>query len=105
MSNRDAARAKWRADLHEYGAAALRIGGLNDMADASDAETANLRAYALLMEELAAAKTGGDAEALRAKKLEVNAFRQAARSSNVVRPGAIDNFAEPSDDDLIALGY
>jgi predicted RNA-binding protein with PUA domain len=105
MSIRDAARARWRADLHEYGAAALRIGGLNDMAVANDAEAASLRAYAVLMEELAAAKAAGDPVVLRAKKLEVVAFREARRSSNVIRPVTMDNIAEPSDDDLIALGY
>ena len=105
MSTKDAARARWRADLHEYGAAALRVGGLNDMAAQSDAKAASLREYADLLDDLAAAKEAGDPDELRAVKQQVLAFRQAARSSNDIRPGVMDNFTEPSDDELIALGY
>lgn len=105
MSTRDSARARWRADLHEYGAAALRVGGLTAMADDSDAEAARLRNYADLIDDLAAAKAGTDKVALRNAKQAVLAHRQASRSGNAIRPGIIDNFAEPSDDDLIAMGY
>lgn len=105
MSTTDAARARWRADLHEYGSAALRVGGLEAMAVDSDTEAARLRDYANLLDALAAAKAGGDPEVLRTVKQQILAHRQAARSSNAVRPGVMDNFTEPSDDELIALGY
>lgn len=105
MSTRDAARAKWRADLHEYGSAALRVGGLEAMALDSDAEAARLREYADLLDDLAAAKAGGDPEVLRTVKQQIRAHRQAVRLSNVIRPGVMDNFTEPSDDELIAMGY
>lgn len=105
MSRTDAARARWRADLHEYGAAALRIGALGGLADASDNEAASLRDYATLMDALADAKDAGDETVLRTVKAEVLAFRQAARGSNTIRPGVLDNFVEPSDAELTALGY
>lgn len=105
MSTRDAARARWRADLHEFGAAALTSAGLTSMADESTTQAVALREYATLMDELAAAKAAGDPVALRAKKIEVMAFRAAERTFGSPRPGVLNNFAEPSDDELTALGY
>lgn len=112
MSKTDAARARWRADLHEYGAAALKGAGLEEMAADSTAEVDYLRAYADLMEELSDAK-----EAFYAKKSEasravldnikrrVHDFRVASASTARPTPGVINNISEPSDSELEELGY
>lgn len=113
MSERDARRARWRADLHEYGAAALRSAGLDAMADASDAEIAWGRAYADLLQELGEAKAARAADpgssaallVLQDVKARIVAFRQALRVSDVPRPGIVNNISEPSDAELIELGY
>lgn len=111
MSARDAARARWRADLHEFGAAALDSAGLADMANKSTIQAVSLREYADLMDELAAAKAAYDPEVsasvavLRDVKQRVIAFRAAERTFGGPRIGVIDNIAEPSDDELTALGY
>lgn len=105
MSARDSARARWRADLQDYGAAALRTAGLVDMADKTEKEAAANRAYAALMDELAAAKAEGDPDKLRAVKLRVRAYRETTRSSGPVRIGIVNDFAEPSDAELIEMGY
>ena len=60
MSQSDARRARWRADLNDYGSAALRAAGFTAMADEHAAAAAEQRTYADLMVELAAAKAGND---------------------------------------------
>ena len=105
MSVRDAARAKWRADLHEFGADRLRFAGLADMAEASVAAAASLRAYADLMVELAAAKVDGNPVILKDVKVRVANFRRVSRTGGTPRPGVLDNFEEPSDAELIEMGY
>jgi hypothetical protein len=105
MSERDARRARWRADLHEYGADALASAGLTQMAETSIKSAASLRQYADLMDRLTAAKAGTDKNALREVKIEVIAFRKEQREHGIARPGVLNDFAEPSDDDLIELGY
>lgn len=106
MSVRDAARANWRADLHEFGAAALRSAGLDAMADVSDREVVTQRAYAALMVELAAAKAGDNHAVLRDVKLRVVAFRKAWRTSDAPSSaGAVNRISEPSDSELVESGY
>ncbi len=111
MSLRDAARANWRADLHEFGSAGLRAGGLEGMAVDSDARAERHRAYASLMIELHAAKTAyadNPTEATKAVldeiKLRVTAFRANGRV-NVPQMLRVDNFNEPSDAELAEMGY
>lgn len=105
MSQPDARRARWRADLHEYGAAVLNDAGLTNMADEHATRASALRDYAALVEELAGAKASGDAVAIRDAKRAVVDFRRIERETGAATPAAVNNFAEPSDDDLIALGY
>ena len=106
MSVRDASRARWRADLHEFGSAALRSAGLDAMADVSDREVATQRAYADLMTELAAAKADGNSAVLRDVKTRVVAFRKAWRTSDAPSSaGAVNHISEPSDAELVESGY
>lgn len=105
MSTRDAARARWRADLHDFGAAALNSAGLTGLATDNAASAFSLREYADLMDSLAAAKAAGDPVALRAVKTEVIAFRAAERTFGPPRVGVVSDFPEPSDDELAASGY
>lgn len=105
MSARDAARARWRADLLEYGAAALAGAGLDRQAEESTIAAAENRWYADLMDELAAAKAGDDPHVLREVKQKVRDYRKNRRESGPPALVSVNNFAEPSDDELIALGY
>jgi hypothetical protein len=105
MSHPDAARARWRADLREFGAAALDAAGLADMAAEHTAEAASLRAYADLMDELAAAKAGGDRNTIKEVSVRVAAFRKERRTAGPPTIGLVHNFSEPSDAELIAQGY
>jgi len=104
MSVQDAARARWRADLHEYGSAAARGAGLKAQADSSAKEAVAHREYADLMTELADAKAAGNAGALVAVKNRVAAFRAAWRT-NADRVGVVSDFSEPSNAELIEMGY
>lgn len=111
MSLRDAARANWRADLHEYAAAGMAAGGLSGRADDEAAQAASKREYAALMVELANAKAGfaadgslGPKAILDDVKQRVVAFRRDERLKGVsVR--TLDNFIEPSDAELVEQGY
>ena len=76
MSQSDARRARWRADLNDYGSAALRAAGFTAMADEHAAAAAEQRTYADLMVELAAAKAGNDPVVLRDTKIKVAAYRE-----------------------------
>ena len=106
MSESDARRARWRADLHEYGGAAARAAGLTRLADDSDVAAATNRDYADLMVELAAAKAGTDIAVIKEVKTRVVAFRAAWRGDvDQPRVGIINNFTEPTDAELIGLGY
>jgi len=113
MSQSDARRARWRADLHDYGADALRTAGLPAMADEHATAAAEQRTYAELMDELAAAKAGNAANPgsewhatnLRATKIKVAAYRETQRLLGAPRPGVINNFSEPTDAELIEAGY
>lgn len=112
MSKTDAARARWRADLHEYGASALKNAGLKEMAADSSEEVAYLRAYADLMDELADAKAAHASDAtpatlavLKDVKNRVVAFRSSAANANRPTPGVVNNISEPSDSELTELGY
>jgi hypothetical protein len=111
-THRDAARARWRADLREFTGIALRSAGLDAMADQAEAEIRDERAYADLIDELAAAKdahadAGTDAtrDALQEVKVRVADFRRSRREGGTPTPGIVNNFAEPSDAELIELGY
>jgi hypothetical protein len=109
MSHTDAARARWRADLREFGAGALDSAGLSDMAAEHLAEAASLRTYADLMVDLATAKDAfaalPEAAALAVVKDTVVAFRRNRRTVGPPTVGLVNNFSEPSDAELIALGY
>ena len=105
MSQSDARRARWRADLNDYGSAALRAAGFTAMADEHAAAAAEQRTYADLMVELAAAKAGNDPVVLRDTKIKVAAYRETQRLFGAPRPGVINNFSEPTDAELIAQGY
>jgi hypothetical protein len=132
MSHTDAARARWRADLREFGAGALDSAGLSDMAAEHLAEAASLRTYADLMVDLATAKEAfaaardavpfptshagldaylaevaalPEAAALAVVKDTVVAFRRNRRTVGPPTVGLVNNFSEPSDAELIALGY
>jgi len=105
MSQSDARRARWRADLHDYGSAALRAAGFANMADEHAAAAAEQRTYAELMDALAAAKAGSDPVVLRDVKLQVCTYRQTQRLLGAPRPGVIDNFSEPTDAELTEAGY
>lgn len=111
MSLRDAARANWRADLHDYAAAGMAAGGLTGMADQATAEANHKREYAALMVELANAKAGytadrsvGPKAILDDVKRRVAAFRLAERT-DTVRVGIVNDFSEPSDSELQEMGY
>ena len=105
MSQSDARRARWRADLNDYGADALRSAGLPAMADEHATAAAEQRTYAHLMDALAAAKAGNDPQVLHDVKLQVAAYRQTQRLLGTPRPGIINNFSEPTDAELIEAGY
>lgn len=105
MSHPDARRARWRADLHEFGASVLSGAGLNKMADEHTEQAASLRDYAVLIEDLALAKAGDSPEALHAAKIAIRNFRQAQREGGIPVPRVMNDFVEPSDDELIAQGY
>jgi hypothetical protein len=104
-THRDAARARWRADLREFTGTALRSAGLDAMADQAEAEIRDEREYADLMDELAAAKAGDDRDVLHDVKRRVTDWRRARRTGGVIRPGVVNNFAEPTDDELAEMGY
>lgn len=112
MSKTDAARARWRADLHEFGSSALKKAGLDEMAAGSEDEIKYLRAYAVLMDELANAKeayysnsTDAAKAVLHDVKLRVHQFRSSAVNANRPTPGVVNNISEPSDAELVKLGY
>lgn len=111
MSHPDVARANWRADLHEIGSAGLRAGGLHDMASANDDKVARLRLTASLSQELADAKAAvtadpsvGNKAALDDVKARIRAHRVDERTKHP-QILTVDNFAEPSDSELIEMGY
>lgn len=112
MSKTDAARARWRADLHEFGSSALKKAGLDEMAAGSEEEIKYLRAYADIMDELANAKESyysNPTDAARAVfndvKLRVHQFRSSAANASRPTPGVVNNISEPSDAELVKLGY
>lgn len=112
MSARDAARCRWRADLHEYGAAAMRSAGLEAMADENAARAVHLREYADLLDELAAAKAAREAnpspetrEAVKEVSTRIDAFRVAAADNQPPQAAFVNNFSEPTDAELIEMGY
>lgn len=105
MSARDARRARWRADLRDFTSTAMRSAGLEAMADQHEATIRDERVYADLMDELAAAKAGDDREVLQDVKRRVTDFRKAQRTDAAIRPGVVNDFAEPTDDELIEMGY
>lgn len=113
MSTVDVARANWRADLHEYGAAALRQSGFNGMADEHDASAARFREEASIAAALtdaketyaASAKTDVDKAAYNAAKVAVQNARRALRESGAPRPGVVDHFSEPTAAELKDMGY
>lgn len=104
-TQRDAARARWRADLRDFSSQALRTAGLDAMADQAEAAIADEREYADLMDELAAAKAGDDKAVLDEVKGRVVEWRRARRTSGSIQPGVVNNFAEPTDTELIEQGY
>lgn len=105
MSQRDAARARWRADLREFTSTALHSAELDGMAEEIDAQIVVERDYADLMDELAAAKAGDDNDLLKEVKLRVVEFRRHQRDNGAIRPGVVNNFMEPTDIKLTQEGY
>lgn len=111
MSLRDAARANWRANLHEFGSAGLRAGGLDAMADANDARVARNRAYAALMVELHEAKTAYTADPNTGTKAVLDDVKQRVvahrvdERTNHPQILSVNNFLEPSDAELAEMGY
>lgn len=113
MSNTDVARANWRADLHEYGSAALRAAGFDGMADEHEASAVRFREEASIAAALADAKetyrasekTDVDRAAYNAAKVAVQNARRAIRETGAPRPGIVDNLSEPTAAELIEQGY
>ena len=105
MSHPDARRARWRADLLDYGAAAQASVGLDGLAAAAGRAADEQRTYADLADMLAEAKATGDPDVIADAKRIVHATRAAWRGTARDGAATIDNFTEPSDAELIELGY
>lgn len=113
MTTPDSRRAAWRADLHRFSAEALRLAGLDAQADAEDTAAAMKAEEAQIILDLDAAKrtfrssaqTDDDRAGYQAAKNDIQARRQALKQAGPPRPGIVDNFSEPSDAELIELGY
>jgi hypothetical protein len=102
----DVARARWRADLFEYAAAALRSVGFTQEADGKDAKAHNAREFADACERfevLRESEKGSAAyDAAREAFLEIRSARRAA-GANEPAVKTINNFSEPSDDELLGV--
>jgi hypothetical protein len=101
MSNLDAARANWRADLCEYHVALLQEAGDTAQADQEQARADFHRTYASLMVELADAKASGDPAVLSEVKNKLSAFRKAHKGDGVPSPAPLSDFIEPTNEELI----
>lgn len=103
----DVARARWRADLWEYTAAALDSVGLTDDADAKRAKIKNAREFADACERFetlkATARDTPEYEAARAEFIALRTARRVAKGGPVdnARISSVNNFSEPSDDELV----
>ena len=104
----NAARAEWRADLHEYAAAGKAGFGDKAGAEASLREAANLRREAELSLRYVAAKEAKDELQMDSLAAELRAHRQQWRSERsdpargVPALSILNNFEEPSDADHLA---
>lgn len=125
----DARRAAWRADLLEHGANGLRKFGDTTNADTKVAEAALHREFAMMTDNLHAARTAMESamkfdkaagrmlcsdpklvEAERAAQLDIAHAREywanvGAASGTFQTGSVVNNFMEPSDEELIGLGY
>lgn len=106
----NAARAEWRADLHEYAAAGKASFGDTAGAEASRREAENLRREADLSLRFVAAKEAHDELQADALAQELRAHRQQWRSERsdpargVPALSILNNFTEPSDSDHLTAG-
>lgn len=101
MSQVTIRRSEWRAELCEYAAATLHEAGLFDMAEEQTQLAGYHRQEAELLQELDDAKAGDDPEKLKNTKLLISSFRRASRSQGTAQPGILNNFTEPSNDELM----
>ena len=101
MSYIEIARSIWRAELCEYSSAALREAGFDNIADEKDSIAKYHRDHAAILQDLFDAKASGDPDILSETIVRVAAFRADSRTQGVARPGILNNFTEPSDDELL----
>lgn len=94
----DVARARWRGDLLEIAAAGLRSIGDEVNAATKDAEAALHREFADVCERFETERTEATKLALIALRSHWRAIGEALGKPPVL---VVNNFSEPSDDDLI----
>lgn len=102
----DVARARWRADLLDYGAAGHEGFGDTSTADQKRAEAERMRAFADANEEYENAIHGLDrnSDEFRRAQEKFVAARLASRMKRLdegVSVAVVNNFPEPSDDELL----
>lgn len=103
-------RCKWRADLHEFAAAGHESFGDTVTAEGKRNEAANLRREAELSERYVAAKESGDQDLTDLLAGELREHRRQWREARsdpargVPSVSIVNNFAEPSAEELLAGG-